>query len=61
MATLFSSVLCVLILYQLTVGDGCQITTNDPCKAKCGGKNVDLSKVLGLPWGHAMIIINCYL
>ena len=60
MATLFSFVLCVLSLFQLTAGNGCQ-STNDPCKAKCGGKTVDISKVLAFPWGHAMISINCYL
>ena len=60
MATLFSSVMCVLSLFQLTVGNGCQ-STNDPCKASCGGKAVDLSNVLGFPWGHVVIIINCYL
>ena len=74
MATLFSSVLCVLVLFQLVAGDvqlvaggvqllagnGCQ-TTNDPCKATCGGKDVDLSQGLTYPWGHAVKIINCYL
>ena len=60
MATLFSFVLCVLSLFQLTVGNGCQ-STNDPCKAKCGGKTVDLSHMLKYPWEHVVIIINCYL